>query len=149
MAFERALSGRRIRLRGRCQKICPALGGLAALGSRSPGHEPRGGQVRRSIYSPLPFVALPFALARLLLLVILRLRERGGKLRQGDILAMAGLGVVGVGVNNVLFTFGVDLTSASDTALIYATPPLWGMLLGFVLGQERPTPRGIFGDLPC
>jgi drug/metabolite transporter (DMT)-like permease len=94
---------------------------------------------------PLPFVALRFALAGLLLLVILRLKEPESKLRRGDILAMAGLGVVGVGVNNVLFTFGVDLTSASDTALIYATPPLWGMLLGFALGQERPTPRGIFG----
>ena len=45
----------------------------------------------------------------------------------------------------MLFTFGVDLTSASDTSLIYATPPLWGMLLGFALGQERPTSRGIFG----
>ena len=37
---------------------------------------------------------------------------------------MAGLGIVGVGLNNVLFTFGVDLTTASNTALIYATPPL-------------------------
>lgn len=41
-----------------------------------------------------------------------------------------------VGLNNVLFTFGVGTTTASNTALIYATPPLWGMLLGFLLGTR-------------
>jgi len=58
---------------------------------------------------------------------------------------MAALGVVGVGLNNVLFTFGVGATTASNTALIYATPPLWGMLLGFLLGTERPKLRGVVG----
>ncbi len=46
-------------------------------------------------------------------------------------------------MNNALFTFGVALTNASNTALIYATPPLWGMVLGFVLGTELPRARGI------
>jgi len=96
---------------------------------------------------PLPFVALRFTLAGFVLLVILRFLEPGGRLRRGDLLPMAGLGVIGVGLNNVLFTFGVDLTSASNTALIYATPPLWGMLLGFAFGLERPRLRGIFGVL--
>ncbi len=94
---------------------------------------------------PLPFVALRFTLAGLLVLVFLRLWGQGGGLRREDLLPMAALGLIGVGVNNVLFTFGVDLTSASNTALIYATPPLWGMLLGFALGQERPKVRGAIG----
>jgi drug/metabolite transporter (DMT)-like permease len=58
---------------------------------------------------------------------------------------MAGVGVVGVALNNVAFTFGVSLTSASNTALIVATAPLWGMLLAFVLGLERPKVRGMIG----
>ena len=40
---------------------------------------------------------------------------------------------------------GVNLTNASDTALIYAVVPVWGMILGSVLGLERPTLRGILG----
>ena len=95
--------------------------------------------------SPLPFVALRFTSAGLLLLVLLYFLESGGGLKWKDSFSMAGLGLLGVGLNNVLFTFGVDLTSASNTALIYATPPLWGMLLGFVLGLERPKLRGILG----
>ncbi len=97
---------------------------------------------------PLPFVALRFTLAGLAVLAVLRFLEpEGVALGRKDLLLMAGLGIVGVGLNNVLFTFGVDLTTASNTALIYATPPLWGMVLGFMLGTERPRARGILGVL--
>jgi drug/metabolite transporter (DMT)-like permease len=97
---------------------------------------------------PLPFVALRFTLAGLAVLAVLRFLEpESVSLGRKDLLPMAGLGIVGVGLNNVLFTFGVDLTSASNTALIYATPPLWGMVLGFVLGTEQPRVRGILGVL--
>src|SRR3712207_4869700 len=37
------------------------------------------------------------------------------------------------------------MTSASNTALVVATAPLWGMLLGFVLGLERPKLKGLLG----
>ncbi len=93
----------------------------------------------------LPFVAFRFAVSGLLLLALLRLLGRWEPVGKGDLLRLAALGVVGVGLNNVLFTFGVGVTSASNTALIYATPPLWGMLLGFLLGTERPRARGVVG----
>jgi drug/metabolite transporter (DMT)-like permease len=97
---------------------------------------------------PLLFVALRFTLAGLAVLAVLRFLEpEDASLGRKDLLPMASLGLVGVGVNNVLFTFGVDLTSASNTALIYATPPLWGIVLGFVLGIERPKARGVLGVL--
>jgi drug/metabolite transporter (DMT)-like permease len=94
---------------------------------------------------PLPFAAIRFVAAGLVLWVILRLFDPKGRLRREDFLAMAGLGVVGVALNNVAFTFGVSMTSASNTALMVATAPLWGMLLGFVLGLERPRLRGLAG----
>ena len=94
---------------------------------------------------PLPFAALRFVLAGLVLWAILRLFDPKGRLRREDFLAMAGLGVVGVALNNAAFTFGVSMTSASNTALVVATAPLWGMLLGFVLGWERPRLRGLIG----
>ena len=58
---------------------------------------------------------------------------------------MMGVGALGVGMTNMLFTAGVNLTNASDTALLYAVVPVWGMILGSVLGLERPTLRGILG----
>jgi drug/metabolite transporter (DMT)-like permease len=95
--------------------------------------------------APLPFAALRFVLAGLVLWVILRLFDPKGRLRREDFWAMAGLGLVGVALNNVAFTFGVSMTSASNTALVVATAPLWGMLLGFALGWERPRLKGIVG----
>ena len=98
-----------------------------------------------SAFAPLPFVALRFTVAGLLLLSVVRSLGIGGGVERKDLLAMMGVGALGVGATNMLFTSGVNLTNASDTALIYAVVPVWGMLLGFVLGLERPTLRGILG----
>jgi len=93
---------------------------------------------------PLPFVAIRFVLAGLVVLGLALLLGRDGPGRS-DLLRMAGVGFVGVGMNNVAFTFGVSMTTASDTALIYAAVPIWGILLGLALGFERPTLWGVLG----
>ena len=98
-----------------------------------------------SAFAPLPFVALRFTVAGLLLLGTVRILGSGGGVERKDLLAMMGVGALGVGVTNMLFTSGVNLTNASDTALLYAVVPVWGMILGFVLGLERPTSKGILG----
>jgi drug/metabolite transporter (DMT)-like permease len=95
--------------------------------------------------SPLPFAAIRFVLAGVVLWVILRLFDPKSRLRREDFGAMAGVGLIGVAMNNVAFTYGVSLTTASSTALIVATAPLWGMLLAFVLGLERPKVKGMIG----
>lgn len=94
---------------------------------------------------PLLIVAIRFALGGLLLWGVLRILEPGSKLQRKDFWAMLGLGVVGVLLSQVAFTFGLRFTSTSNTSLIYATAPLWGMLLGSVLGLERPKLRGVVG----
>jgi drug/metabolite transporter (DMT)-like permease len=94
---------------------------------------------------PLPFVAIRFVLAGLLLLPVVLLVGQGGRVVRRDLLTMAGVGLVGVGMNNVAFTLGVSMTTASDTALIYAAVPVWGILLGVALGLERPTIWGVVG----
>jgi drug/metabolite transporter (DMT)-like permease len=99
-----------------------------------------------SAFAPLPFVALRFTVAGLLLLGTVRLLlGSGGGVQRKDLLAMMGVGALGVGATNMLFTTGVNLTNASDTALLYAVVPVWGMILGSVLGLERPTLRGVLG----
>ena len=98
-----------------------------------------------SAVAPLPFVALRFTVAGLLLLGVVRFLGSGGGVERKDLLAMMGVGALGVGATNVLFSSGVSLTNASDTALLYAVVPVWGMLLGSVLGLERPTLRDVLG----
>ncbi len=94
---------------------------------------------------PLVLVALRFALGGLVLLLVLRIVEPKSRLRRGDLLPMAALGCFGVATAQTGFTFGLSLSSAGSTGLIFATAPVWGLLLGAVLGLERPTWKGVTG----
>jgi drug/metabolite transporter (DMT)-like permease len=94
---------------------------------------------------PLVIVALRFSAGGLLLLLILRLLEPETRLRREDVLPMLGVGCLGVAMAQIPFTIGISLTSASNTGLIFATAPVWGLLLGLALGLERPSRRGILG----
>ena len=94
-------------------------------------------------------VAFRFNGGGLLLLGVLRLLEPASKLTRKDVLPMLGLGCLGVGAAQTAFTFGVSLTSAASTGLVFTTSPVWGMLLGFVLGLERPSLRGVVGVGLC
>ena len=94
---------------------------------------------------PLPFVAIRFILAGLVLLPVALLLGRGREIGRGDLLPMAGVGFVGVAMNNAAVTLGVSMTTASNTALIYAATPIWGILLGLALGLESPRLWGIAG----
>src|SRR5215218_7751055 len=110
------------------------------------GTNPVAVKVAVAEFPPLPFVAMRFTLAGFLLLALVALLEpRDGRPGRRDLLSMAGVGLLGVGANNIAFTFGVSMTTASETALIYAAVPIWGILLGLALGLERPTISGILG----
>lgn len=94
---------------------------------------------------PLLFAAARFTTVGVLLLLLLRLVEPGGRVEGRALLPLAGLGFVGVTLTQSVFTVGVGLTTAASTALVYSTAPIWGMLLGGALGLERPRLLGIFG----
>jgi drug/metabolite transporter (DMT)-like permease len=120
-------------------KLSPVLaavfwGGNYAATKYAAGHLPE-----------LPIVAFRFAVGGLLLLLVLRLLEPGSRLGRSDVLPMLGLGCLGVAVSQTSFTFGVSLTSTANTGLVFATAPVWGLLLGFALGLERPTCGGVLG----
>jgi drug/metabolite transporter (DMT)-like permease len=93
----------------------------------------------------LLIVALRFTMGGLLLLLVLRLFEPESGLGRKDVLPMLGLGCLGVATAQTAFTFGISLTSASNTGLVFATAPVWGLVLGLVLGLERPSWKGILG----
>ncbi len=96
---------------------------------------------------PLVFMPARYVLAGLLLLAFLQLfgMSAGGGLGRGDLLVPAGLGSVGITINYVGYTVGLSLTSGSNAALIIATAPVWGLLLGIVLGLERGSWAGALG----
>jgi drug/metabolite transporter (DMT)-like permease len=93
----------------------------------------------------LSIVAFRFAVGGLLLLLVLWLLEPGSTLGKKDVLPMAALGCLGVAASQTSFTYGVSMTSTTNTGLVFATAPVWGLLLGFALGLERPTRWGVLG----
>jgi drug/metabolite transporter (DMT)-like permease len=98
---------------------------------------------------PILFAATCFTLAGLLLLPLALLSGPENRLSRRDLLPMLGLGLVGVTLTQTVFTVGVDLTTAANTALVYSTSPVWGMLLAFALGWERPRASGVLGVGLC
>jgi drug/metabolite transporter (DMT)-like permease len=94
---------------------------------------------------PVLFAATRFTLAGLLLLLFVPFLGKENRLRREDFLAVLGLGLVGITLTQTVFTLGVSVTTAANTALVYSTAPVWGMLLGFALGLERPRLQGILG----
>ena len=96
---------------------------------------------------PLALVPLRYIIAGLLILGLLRLigNTGGVGLPLKDLPLMAGLGFVGVTLNQTGYTVGLSLTSGSNGALIFATAPVWGLLLGIVLRLERGTWLGAGG----
>jgi len=96
---------------------------------------------------PLVLVPLRYVVAGFVILVLLRLFRKGEGIgpTPKTLTVMAGLGLVGVTLNQVGYTVGLSLTSGSHGALIFATAPIWGLLLGIALGLERGTWRGAVG----
>lgn len=98
---------------------------------------------------PLLFAAVRFTVAGTVLWLILRVLEPQSRIPRKELLPVFGLGVVGITLTQSVFTIGVSLTTAANTALIYSTAPVWGMLLGFFLTLERPRLSGIVGVVLC
>ena len=53
--------------------------------------------------------------------------------------------MVGITLNQVGYTVGLSLTSGSNASLVFATAPVWGLLLGVVLRLERGSWMGALG----
>ena len=96
---------------------------------------------------PLVLVPMRYVVAGLVILILLRLfgKKGGVGLTRKNLTVMAGLGFVGVTLNQVGYTVGLSLTSGSHGALIFATAPVWGLVLGIVLGLERGSWWGALG----
>jgi drug/metabolite transporter (DMT)-like permease len=95
---------------------------------------------------PLIVVALRFAAGSLLLIGILKILEPQSKLARRDILPMLGLGCFGIGAAQTAFTFGVSMISAASAGLVFATAPVWSILLDTLGPRTWPGATYLKGD---
>jgi drug/metabolite transporter (DMT)-like permease len=96
---------------------------------------------------PVGFTFLRFALASVTLLVLLRLREGSIGLPRRDLLAIGGLGALGFGAYQILWTTGLTTVAAGDSALIIAATPVLVALLAVVARSDVLTPIKFAGVL--
>jgi len=94
---------------------------------------------------PLAFNALRFSLASILLCAILLFSEGGFLLNKKDFKGVLLLGIVGHTFYQLLFINGIARTSASLSALMMATNPVFVALLGLPARGEKPSMRLLLG----
>lgn len=88
---------------------------------------------------PLLFNSLRFLLAAALSLTMLQITEPGHRLRKADLPLLIGLGLLGHALYQVLFIFGIDLTTAGNTSLLLATMPIWVAVLSAAFRLDEVT----------
>ena len=94
-------------------------------------------------FSPMAFIGLRFTMATAVIWLFLWQRTRGpnssesvGVLRR-DVLFIIGLGLLGHTLYQLLFVYGMTLTTAANSSLLLATAPIWVAVLGYLLHIER------------
>lgn len=95
--------------------------------------------------APLPFTAIRFSIAALLLLALLRWREGDCAFPKGGFWKLFWLGVIGNTAYQALFATGFALTTSANASLILTTTPAMTALIGGLMGIERITRRAIAG----
>lgn len=95
--------------------------------------------------APLPFTAIRFSIATLMLALLLRWREGDCAFPREGFWKLFWLGVIGNTVYQALFATGLSLTTSTNASLILTTTPAVTALLGALMGIERVTRRVIAG----
>ncbi len=77
---------------------------------------------------PLLFGAIRFTITGILLLAVTFWREKGIWIHKEDLGKIVLIGGLGLGLYQILWSLGLNLTSPSNSALILSTQPLLGLL---------------------
>ena len=92
-------------------------------------------------FHPLGFTVIRFALAALFLIVVMLVNNEPFAIERRDSFAIIGLGFLGITLYNILFMYGLKLTTAANSALLISLSPLFGALISAASGKERLTVR--------
>jgi drug/metabolite transporter (DMT)-like permease len=96
-------------------------------------------------FQPLTFNAIRFGTSSLFLLGVLWLRERSIGVHRKDLARFIMLALIGNTAYQLFFINGIALTTATNSALILATTPIFVILFGALLDVEKVTNRVIQG----
>jgi drug/metabolite transporter (DMT)-like permease len=96
---------------------------------------------------PVTFAFLRFGLAALTLLLLLRWREGRIALPRRDVLPILGLGALGFGIYQILWSVALQDIPAGDSALLIATTPVITALLAVTNGADTLTRTKLLGSL--
>ena len=96
-------------------------------------------------FSPLSFNAIRFGSASLILLSFLWIRERNFSVHRKDVGRFVVLAIVGNVAYQLFFINGIALTTATNSALILATTPIFIVIFSALLGVEKTSSRVILG----
>jgi drug/metabolite transporter (DMT)-like permease len=99
------------------------------------------------VLPPVGFTFLRFVLASGTLFVLLRLREGSVGLPRRDLLPICGLGALGFGVYQILWTTGLSTVPAGDSALIIASTPVLVAFLAVLAGSDVLTRGKLVGGI--
>jgi drug/metabolite transporter (DMT)-like permease len=98
-----------------------------------------------AILPPVGFTVLRFAIASTTLLLLLRWREGSMGLPRRDLVAICGLGAIGFGVYQILWTTGLTTVAAGDSALLIASTPVLVAIFAVVARSDVLTAAKLLG----
>jgi len=98
-------------------------------------------------FLPLSFTVVRFAIASAALFGVMALRREPFVIDRRDIPTVAALGLTGITIYNLLFMKGLQLTTASHSALFISLSPLFAAVLQTIRGRERMRPSLALGLL--
>ncbi len=94
---------------------------------------------------PILFAAVRFTLSGILIFIMTLWREKGLRIRWEDMLKVVLVGGMGIGLYQILWSLGLHVTSASNSALILSTQPLLGTLYMNLVKKESVGKRQYLG----
>ncbi|MDO8688789.1 MAG: DMT family transporter [Dehalococcoidia bacterium] len=98
-------------------------------------------------FHPLGLVLLRLVITSVLFFLLLMKVEKDWRVKKEDLPLLCLAGVVGAGVFQVLFTIGVNNTTAANTGIIMALAPIFTTLLAAATGQEKLRSLSLLGIL--
>jgi drug/metabolite transporter (DMT)-like permease len=103
------------------------------------------GKIALRTVPSVALVGFRLAGAALTLLILARLSGNLQRIETSDWPLLIISSVLGVVLNQLLFTKGLSLTSAINSTLLSTTIPIFTLLVGVVLGTDRATLRRMLG----
>jgi drug/metabolite transporter (DMT)-like permease len=113
------------------------------------GAHPILGKYGVSLVSPLFFASLTnlIAAAGLILIILLKKESLVILIKKRFFILLFLIGFFGTTLSNIMFFYGVRLTSGINSAILLQVEPIYSLIIGYLLLKERVSTRQIISTL--